>query len=195
MGLLGKSCLAGLSSLSGTPSEQCLYWYCPMFRPFEASLGSHPDLQGKSLRTPAIREQLSIDFVHRFSKFVIFSSKDITRPAIYSSAIINACTIIVTLIFLRIKVEGRCMFMKNQIFWNLYAVLRGQRTRNWSKLWKIIALLIRLSKLAQTSAVTVSLYLKSFSIHTICIWRVLLQNALSAIFDIFKVRAPWYNTK
>ena len=28
-----------------------------------------------------------------------------------------------------------------------------------------------------------------------CIWRVLSQNALSAIFDIFKVRAPSYNTK
>ena len=28
----------------------------------------------------------------------------------------------------------------------------------------------------------------------LCIWRVLSQNALSAIFDIFKVRAPSYNT-
>ena len=29
----------------------------------------------------------------------------------------------------------------------------------------------------------------------LCIWRVLSQNALSTIFEIFKVRAPSYNTK
>ena len=32
-------------------------------------------------------------------------------------------------------------------------------------------------------------------IDVVNIWRVLLQNELSAIFDIFKVRAPSYNTK
>ena len=59
------------------------------------------------------REQFSIDFVHKISKFLSFLGYQSSN---WSSSIINACTIILALTYLSIKVEGRYIFMNSKSF-------------------------------------------------------------------------------
>ena len=85
-----------------------------------------PSIDGNSARIKWYKRTTFYKYVHRFSQFLMFLGYQYTS---WSSAIVNACILILALTYPSIRVEVRCIFHKEvKILWNLCTVLLGSCT-------------------------------------------------------------------